>query len=144
LNSRTQNVYDEQLMTHTFSGEGRGKTVKKRLGQQVCMVYSDSSRKCTRIGAAKAYSDSSRCCTQVGAAKAYSDSSRSCTRIGAQGIIRLRSMIYSNKVYITMCIGVCQAQTQIQEQRVLGSNQKCGALGVRHNVYSDSDWSARV
>jgi hypothetical protein len=43
-----------------------------------------------------------------------------------------------------MSSGVCQAQTQIQEQRVLGSNQKCGALGVRHNVYSDSDWSARV
>jgi hypothetical protein len=32
-------------------------------------------------------------------------------------------MIYSNKVYITTSSGVCQAQTRIQEQRVLGSNQ---------------------
>jgi hypothetical protein len=69
--------------------------------------------------------------------KLYSDWS-------SKGLLRLGSMIYSNKVYITMSSGVCQAQTQIQEQRVLGSNQKCGALGVRHNVYSDSDWSARV
>jgi hypothetical protein len=70
--------------------------------------------------------------------------SKSCTRIGAQGLIRLGSMIYSNKVYITTSSGVCQAQTQIQEQSVLGSNQKCGALEVRHNVCSDSNWSARV
>jgi hypothetical protein len=69
--------------------------------------------------------------------KLYSDWS-------SKGLLRLGSMIYSNKVYITMSSGVCQAQTRIQEQRVLGSNQKCGALGVRHNVYSDSDWSARV
>jgi hypothetical protein len=101
------------------------------------MVYSDSSRKCARIGAEKSYSESSRSCTQIGAAKAYSDSSRSCTRIGAQGLIRLRSMIYSNKVYITSS-GVCQAQTRIQEQRVLGSNQMCDALGFKHNVYSNS------
>jgi hypothetical protein len=64
--------------------------------------------------------------------------------IGAQGVIRLGSMIYSNKVYITTSSGVCQAHTRIQEQRVLGSNQKCGALGIRHNVYSDSDWSTRL
>jgi hypothetical protein len=69
------------------------------------------------------YPDSSRKCTQIGAAKAYSDSSISYTRIGAQGLIRLGSMIYSNKVYITTSSGV---------------------LGGRHNVYSDSDWSARV
>jgi hypothetical protein len=56
------------------------------------------------------------------------DSRKSCTHIGAQGLIRLGSMIYSNKVYITMSSGVCQAQTRIQEQRVLGSNQKCAAL----------------
>jgi hypothetical protein len=102
------------------------------------MVYSDSSRKCTRIGVAKSYSDSSRSCTQIGAAKAYSDSSRSCTQIGAQGLIRLGSMIYSNKVYITMSSGVCQAQTQIQEQFVLRSNQKCGVLKFKHIIYSDS------
>jgi hypothetical protein len=66
------------------------------------------------------------------------------TWIGAQGLIRLRSMIYSHKVHITTSNGVCQAQTRIQEQRVLGSNQKCGSLRVRHNVYSDSDWSTRV
>jgi hypothetical protein len=47
-------------------------------------------------------------------------------------------MIYSNKVYITTSSGVCQAQTQIQEQRVLGSNQKCGALGFKHDVHSNS------
>jgi hypothetical protein len=69
--------------------------------------------------------------------KLYSDWS-------SKGLIRLRSMIYSNKVYITTSGSVCQAQTRIQEQCVLGSNQKCGALGVRHNVFSDSDWSARV
>jgi hypothetical protein len=69
------------------------------------------------------YFDSSRKCTQIVAAKAYSDSSRSCTWIGAQGLIRLRSMIFSNKVYITTSSGV---------------------LGVRHNVYSDLDWSTRV
>jgi hypothetical protein len=40
-------------------------------------------------------------------------------------------MIYSNKVYMAMSSGVCQAQTQIQEQCVLSSNQKCGALGVQ-------------
>jgi hypothetical protein len=40
-------------------------------------------------------------------------------------------------VYITSS-GVCQAQTQIQEQFVLGSNQKCGVLRFKHNVYSDS------
>jgi hypothetical protein len=106
--------------------------------KDVCMVYSDSSRKCTWIGAAKAYSDSSRSCTRIGARNAYMESSRSCTWIGAQGLIRLGSMIYSNMVYITASSGVCQAQTQIQEQRVLGSNQKCGALKVRHNMYSDS------
>jgi hypothetical protein len=82
--------------------------VKKILSHsEACMVYSDSIRKCT----------------QIGAAKAYSDSTRSCTRIGAQGLIRLGSMIFSNKVYITTSSGV---------------------LKVRHNVYSDSDWSARV
>jgi hypothetical protein len=43
-----------------------------------------------------------------------------------------------------MSSGVCQAQTQIQEQRVLGSNQKCAALRFKHNVYSDLDWSSRV
>jgi hypothetical protein len=47
-----------------------------------------------------------------------------------------RSIIYSNKVYITRISGVSQAQ--IQEQHVLGSNQKCSALGFKHNVYSDS------
>jgi hypothetical protein len=41
-------------------------------------------------------------------------------------------------VYITMSSGVCQAQTRIQEQVVLGSNQKSGVLGFKHNVYSDS------
>jgi hypothetical protein len=94
-----------------------GKMVKKDTVSlsEVCMVYSDSSRKCTQIGAAKAYSDSSRSCTRIGATKVYSDSSRSCTRIGAQGVIRLGSMIYSNKVYITTSSGVCQAQTRIQE-----------------------------
>jgi hypothetical protein len=69
------------------------------------------------------YSDSSRKCTWIGAAKAYLESSRSYTRIGAQGLIGLGSMIYSNKVYITTSSGV---------------------LRVRHNVYSDLDWSARV
>jgi hypothetical protein len=64
--------------------------------------------------------------------KLYSDWS-------SKGLIRLGSMICSNKVYITTSSGVCQAQTRIQEQCVLGSNQKCGALEVRHNVYSDSD-----
>jgi hypothetical protein len=72
------------------------------------------------------------------------DSSKSCTHIGAQGLIRLGSMIYSNKVYITMSSGVCQAQTRIQEQRVLGSNQKCAALRFKHNVYSDLAWGSRV
>jgi hypothetical protein len=91
-----------------------------------------------------AYSDSSRSRTRIGAAKAYSDSRRSYTQIGAQGLIRLGSMIYSNKVHITRSSGVCQSQTRIQEQHVLRSNQKCGALRVRHNVYSNSDWSARV
>jgi hypothetical protein len=57
---------------------------------EVCMVYSDSSKKCT----------------QIGVAKAYSDSSRSCTWIGAQGLIRLGCMILSNKVYITTSSGV--------------------------------------
>jgi hypothetical protein len=38
-------------------------------------------------------------------------------------------MIYSNKVYITTSSGVCQAQTRIQEQCVLGSNRKCGWWG---------------
>jgi hypothetical protein len=37
-----------------------------------------------------------------------------------------------------MSSGVCQAQTQIQEQRVLGSNQTCVAPVFKHNVYSDS------
>jgi hypothetical protein len=37
-----------------------------------------------------------------------------------------------------MSSGVCQAQTQIQEQVVLGSNQKSGVLGFKHNVYMDS------
>jgi hypothetical protein len=37
-----------------------------------------------------------------------------------------------------MSSGVCQAQTRIQEQRVLGSNHTCAALGFKHNVYSDS------
>jgi ribosomal protein L37E len=92
----------------------------------------------------KVYSESSRRCTRIGAAKAYSVSSKSCTQIGAQGLIRLRSMIYSNKVYITKSSGVCQAQTQIQEQCVLGSNEKCAALRFKHNVYSDLDWSSRV
>jgi hypothetical protein len=41
-------------------------------------------------------------------------------------------------VYITTSSGVCQAQTRIQEQFVLGSNHKCGVLGFKHNVYSDS------
>jgi hypothetical protein len=44
----------------------------------------------------------------------------------------------ASKVYITMSCGVCQAQTRIQEQYVLGSNEKCGVLGFKHNVYSDS------
>jgi hypothetical protein len=47
-------------------------------------------------------------------------------------------MIYSNKVYITTSSGVCQAQTRIEEQHVLRSNQTCAALGFKHNVYSDS------
>jgi hypothetical protein len=63
---------------------------------------------------------------------------------GSKCLIRLRSMIYSNKVYITTSSGVCQAQTRIQEQRLLRSNQKCGALRVRYNVYSNSDWSTWV
>jgi hypothetical protein len=37
-----------------------------------------------------------------------------------------------------MSSGVCQAKTQIQEQFVLRSNQKCGVLGFKHNVYMDS------
>jgi hypothetical protein len=41
-------------------------------------------------------------------------------------------------VYITTSSGVCQAQTRIQEQCVLGSNQMCAALRFKHNVYSDS------
>jgi hypothetical protein len=70
------------------------------------------------------------------------------TRIGAQGLIRFGSMVYvkhrlQQGVYTNEC-GVCQAQTQIQEQRVLGSNQKCAALRFKHNVYSDLDWSSRV
>jgi hypothetical protein len=36
-----------------------------------------------------------------------------------------------------MSSGVCQAQTLIQEQCVLESNQKCGVLRFKHNVYSD-------
>jgi hypothetical protein len=92
----------------------------------------------------KVYSESSRKCTRIGAAKAYLGSSKSCTHIGAQGLIRLGSMIYSNKVYITMSSGVCQAQTQIQEQRVLESNPKCATLRFKYNVYLDLDWSSRV
>jgi hypothetical protein len=53
---------------------------------------------------------------------------------------------------VTQCILVCPGcktlysdwstrsnQTQIQEQRVLGSNQTCAALEFKHNVYSDSN-----
>jgi hypothetical protein len=46
----------------------------------------------------------------------YSDSSRSCTRFGAQGLIRLGSMIYSNKVYVVY----------VKHK-----------LGFKNNVYSD-------
>jgi hypothetical protein len=37
-----------------------------------------------------------------------------------------------------MSSGVCQARTRIQAQCVLGINHKCGVLGFKHNVYSDS------
>jgi hypothetical protein len=72
--------------------------------------------------------DWSRSCTRIGVAKAYLDSSRSCTRIGAQGLIRLGSMIYSNKVYITMSSGVRQPLTRIQEQRRKKIYGKIGSL----------------
>jgi hypothetical protein len=49
-----------------------------------------------------------------------------------------RKVYSANKVYITRSSGVCQAQTQIQAQCVLGINHKCGVLGFQHNVYSDS------
>jgi hypothetical protein len=134
-----QNASNEQLTTHTFSGEGRGKTLS--LSQKYDLLsqnYDLVEHK------QKVYSESSRKCTRIGAAKAYSVSSKSCTRIGAQGLIRLRSVIYSNKVYITMSSVVSQAQTRIQEQRVLRSNQMCDALRFKHNVYSDLNWSTRV
>jgi hypothetical protein len=52
-------------------------------------------------------------------------------------LLEHKKKVYSaNKVYITMSSGVCQAQTRIQEQFVLRSNQKCGVLGFKHNVYS--------
>jgi hypothetical protein len=38
-----------------------------------------------------------------------------------------------------MSSGVCQAQTWIQEQCVLGNNHKCGVLGFKHNLYSNSN-----
>jgi hypothetical protein len=44
----------------------------------------------------------------------------------------LQQGVYNNE------LGVCQAHTRIQEQRVLGSNQTCAALGFKHNVYSNS------
>jgi hypothetical protein len=49
-----------------------------------------------------------------------------------------RKVYSANKVYITRSSGVCQAQTQIQAQCVLGINHKCGVLRFQHNVYSDS------
>jgi hypothetical protein len=36
-----------------------------------------------------------------------------------------------------MSSGVCQAQTWIQAQCVLGINHMCGVLGFQHNVYLD-------
>jgi hypothetical protein len=78
-------------LPHTFSGEGRGKTVKK---DSLSQKYD---------------------------------------------LLEHKQKVYSaKKVYITMSSGVCQAQTRIQEQFVLRSNQKCGVLGFEHNVYSDS------
>jgi hypothetical protein len=54
-------------------------------------------------------------------------------------LLKHKQKVYSaNKVYITMSSGVCQAQTQIQKQCVLGSNQRCGVLRFKHNVYLDS------
>jgi hypothetical protein len=57
-------------------------------------------------------------------------------------LLEHKQKVYSaNKVYITTSI-VCQAQTWIQDQFVLRSNQKCGVLEFKHNVYLD--WSSRV
>jgi hypothetical protein len=54
-------------------------------------------------------------------------------------LLKHKQKVYSaNKVYITTSSGVCQAQTRIQKQFELRSNQKCGVLGFKHNVYSDS------
>jgi hypothetical protein len=43
----------------------------------------------------------------------------------------------TNKVFITMSSGVCQAHTPIQAQCVLGFNHKYGRLGFKHSVYSE-------
>jgi hypothetical protein len=54
-------------------------------------------------------------------------------------LLEHKQKVYSaNKVYITTSSGVCQAQTRIQAQCVLGISHKCGVLGFQHNVYSDS------
>jgi hypothetical protein len=54
-------------------------------------------------------------------------------------LLEHKQKVYSaNKVYITTSSGVCQAQTQIQAQCVLGISHKCGVLRLQHNIYSDS------
>jgi hypothetical protein len=110
-----QNASNEQLTTHTFSRGGRGKMLKKdTLSLPLSEVWSPRTQAEGLLEVKQ---------------KVYMD-------WGNKGL--LGSMIYSNKVYITTSSGVCQAQTQMQEQRVLGSNQTCAALGFKHNVYSDS------